>query len=380
MRPSHIPRGIIIQTAAQGLRSRAGRTLLSCLSLVLGVLAILIVDVASTTAERVILRPAELQHGLEGTWALKADGSAQSLQAADHLVHHGQGTAALLATENGAALTNPDGAQVSVTAFSGPLLQIRPFRIESGRWPTDHDQLIPTIALNKAAARFGALTLRPTSGSVPLPVAVVALIDDGDDTPHAWLPLTQLRARAGANPSTILQVLARNPRGTDDAAHRLTAAATTYGLRTDGGAVRVDTIETLTNTLHSTRTIFLIIGGVTLLVGVIGVLNIGLATLKERAEELALRRSLGATRRDVALLVLTESVLVGVLGAAVATCLSWAAFTMALPLVVGGLDTGPFPLRACLVGLAVGALAGLAGGAVPALRAARLPIALVMRA
>jgi hypothetical protein len=45
----------------------------------------------------------------------------------------------------------------------------------------------------------------------------------------------------------------------------------------------VDTVDELAATLDTMRTTFLMVGAVTLLVGVIGILNIGLATLNERA-------------------------------------------------------------------------------------------------
>ncbi|NJQ13472.1 ABC transporter permease [Streptomyces bohaiensis] len=147
-----------------------------------------------------------------------------------------------------------------------------------------------------------------------------------------------------------------------------------------GAIVRVDTVDDLASTLSMLRGIFFGVGAITLTVGVIGVLNIGLASLRERAEELALRRALGARRLDVAILVLAESVLSGLLGAATAIAGATGLFYALVPALWGSAGNVGFPLSAGVAGLAAGVLAGLAGGAVPALRAARLPIATVMRA
>ncbi|WP_338320394.1 ABC transporter permease [Streptomyces lonarensis] len=205
-------------------------------------------------------------------------------------------------------------------------------------------------------------------------------MDDGDDLPRAWVPLPEIQARAGSAPQAQLQILARTPTGSGAARDVLARATESHAVPLTGAIVRVDTVDDLASTLAMLRGIFFGVGAITLTVGVIGVLNIGLASLRERAEELALRRALGARRSDVAILVLAESVLIGLLGAATAIAGATGLFHTLVPALWGSAGNVGFPLSAGFAGLAAGALAGLAGGAVPALRAARLPIATVMRA
>ena len=115
--------------------------------------------------------------------------------------------------------------------------------------------------------------------------------------------------------------------------------------------------------------LFLILGGVSLLVGAIGIANVTLVSVIERTGEIGLRRALGASRRHVAQQFLLESTSVGfvggVLGASLGTLVVVAvsAFQQWTPV----LD----PLTPFLAPV-VGGLTGLVSGTYPALRAARL--------
>ncbi|MCM8555976.1 ABC transporter permease [Streptomyces sp. STCH 565 A] len=374
--------GPLFGSALQSIRSKAGRAALSCLSLVLGVLSIVVVEVASSIAAQVVLQPAELQQGRSNTWEITAQATPQSIQAASSVMRQWPGDAALLVTDQSVVVhASATGQHLQVNTYAGRLRSIRPFPVLHGKWPTDRPTLTPALAVNKAASALGDLRIQPTPGSPSLPVHVSAVVDDGSSTPQIWIPLQQLRSRAGAEAEATIHVIARlDDNHAASIQSRLNSTSDALGLRTNGAAQRVDTVDELAATLDTMRTTFLIVGGVTLLVGVIGILNIGLATLSERAEEFALRRSLGATRGDVAVLVLAESMMIGLLGATTASGVSWALYKTAIPVIADGVEPDAFPLQACIVGLAVGAGAGLLGGAIPAFRAARLPIAVVMRA
>jgi macrolide transport system ATP-binding/permease protein len=115
--------------------------------------------------------------------------------------------------------------------------------------------------------------------------------------------------------------------------------------------------------------LFLMLGGVSLLVGAIGIANVTLVSVMERTGEIGLRRALGATRRHIAMQFLLESsamgLVGGILGASIGTLLvvgvaAYQDWTPVLdPLV---------PFAAPLLG----ALVGLISGTYPALRASRL--------
>jgi putative ABC transport system permease protein len=110
---------------------------------------------------------------------------------------------------------------------------------------------------------------------------------------------------------------------------------------------------------------------------------VGLATVGERVEEFALRRAVGTPRTLLAGIVLAETLLTGLLTAAAAIATGALALRIASGLAGSSepmLHDVRFPWQAGVAGVIAGLVAGLLGGFVPALRAARIPIASVMRA
>jgi putative ABC transport system permease protein len=115
--------------------------------------------------------------------------------------------------------------------------------------------------------------------------------------------------------------------------------------------------------------LFLGLGAVALLVGGVGVANIMVISVLERRQEIGLRRALGATRRQIRLQFLTESVTLSLLGGlagvllGLTTSLAYAAYR-GWPLVL--------PAEALAGGVLAAVTIGAAAGLYPARRAARL--------
>ena len=115
--------------------------------------------------------------------------------------------------------------------------------------------------------------------------------------------------------------------------------------------------------------LFILLGGLSLIVGAIGIANITLVSVMERTGEIGLRRSIGATREHIAAQFLLESTSIGIVGGILG-----ASFGILVVVVVSAyqswtpvLDPAA-PFLAPLVGGAI----GLVAGTYPALRAARL--------
>jgi macrolide transport system ATP-binding/permease protein len=114
---------------------------------------------------------------------------------------------------------------------------------------------------------------------------------------------------------------------------------------------------------------FLMLGGLSLVVGAIGIANITLVGVMERTGEIGLRRAVGATRTHIATQFLLESASMGVIGGIIGASIgvlivvAVSAYQVWTPV----LDPAA-PVLAPLIGGGI----GLLSGTYPALRAARL--------
>jgi len=129
-----------------------------------------------------------------------------------------------------------------------------------------------------------------------------------------------------------------------------------------------------------TRILFTVIPAVVcigIVVGGIVIMNIMLMTVNERTREIGLRKSLGATRRDIRRQFLVEAATLSFCGGVLGVAAGWG-----LALLVA--SATPLPARITLwsvsVALAVGAGTGLLFGVYPATRAARLDPITALRA
>ncbi|MFI9010837.1 ABC transporter permease [Actinosynnema sp. NPDC053489] len=420
----------------QGIRARKLRTFLSMVSLFLGVLAVVVVQAGAEVANRAVLADVELSQGKDGTRQIYLSPEGRNVPVALDVVGGRADAVAVTSVravigEPGVKPVNEGGGPVDeVGGYSGPRMTcdrsgchevddgtagappgqaielqlvgltgdirpFRPFRPARGGWLdfTGEPSLAPRLVLNQHAAeaftRYHVPAEMRVDGATANPTPrFVGVVDDGGYQPTAYVRADELMnwvpvARVGGDASGPgLQVLLAPT--ADEVEHTLRARLVAAGTPADSIHVNtVSTVERRSTELALLRWIFLGMAALVLLIGVAGILNVGLATVGERVEEFALRRAVGTPRLLLAGIVLAETLLTGLLTAALAIGvgvvglqLALAAFGSRYP----ALEGTAFPWQAGVAGVVAGLVAGVLGGLVPALRAARIPIAAVMRA
>lgn len=152
-----------------------------------------------------------------------------------------------------------------------------------------------------------------------------------------------------------------------------------------GGAFEVKTgadmakeiADQFKSVLDGLNKVLLGFGGVALFVGVFLILNIFSITVAQRTKELALARALGASKRQMIGSVLTEALIVGVVGAVAGLGagigVGWILSTVAAGMTSLPLAPIAVPSSAVIAAVSVGIVITTVAALLPALRASRVP-------
>ena len=121
------------------------------------------------------------------------------------------------------------------------------------------------------------------------------------------------------------------------------------------------------------------VGGIMGLGAVFGALNTMYSAISTRATEIATLRAIGFGAAAVVVSVFAEALVLTLIGAALGACLAWALFGGIV--VVSDAYIYTLVVKPSLVALGIvwAVLTGVVGGLFPAIRAARLPVATVLR-
>ena len=111
------------------------------------------------------------------------------------------------------------------------------------------------------------------------------------------------------------------------------------------------------------------IASISLIVGGIGLFSTLLISINERMKEIGIRKSIGATDRDIFLLFILEAITLSLLGALVGILLS----TLLVKVITVALKFSfPVPIEGILLGLAFSLFIGFASGIYPAYKASKI--------
>jgi putative ABC transport system permease protein len=383
------------------VRVHKARVVLSLVGVFLAVLAMTTVTALGQIVAQVQQEQAEASGGRTATIAVQAydpmtgslpqeewDAGVQALVA-----RYGMPEEAVATTAYGQALYRlPGGTQavdtIRVSPSYGPLHRIEPVQ---GRWfrTGDRQSLSPALVVNEdflGLLGVADLSSHPTvviGGPQPVLATVVGVARWNSGYPTVY----RIDSSAGDGAAATGSAGYWSPPSLElwvpsDQADDVTAAVQTdLGQLLPGADVMANRQdpENLEDTIAQLRLAVRAAGLVVLALGGLGVLNIGLVTVRQRIREIGVRRSFGATSARVFSAVVLESVVATALAGLAAVALS-VAIVRNLPLedwLGGGIplaDAPGFPVSAAIEGLvaatAVGALAGL----VPALIAVRVKV------
>lgn len=288
-----------------------------------------------------------------------------------------------------------------VYAVDPELLDVMGAPMVAGRWlqPEDSTSAAVPVVLSKALATQLRDVEHPTLESllgsvirdeelVQQPLVVVGVVGDNAVTGVLGQPgagFVPFEARSRFSPTRergkVTAMAVTEPAAAERIADR--AAGDARALLTQAGfsrpavsGERIDEAGALAGTLRLLNLVLLGIAVVTMGLGAIGVLNVSLMTVRQRVREFGLRRAVGARPRDLAVLVLCESVLVTLIGGMVGVGLAMLVGLVLILVGVEGVGDLGFVgiLRPAALGLLVAVATGVAGGLLPALRSVRLSV------
>ena len=199
----------------------------------------------------------------------------------------------------------------------------------------------------------------------------------------AMLPFTSFEALYGRRQTTVISVKMPDGGSVADGMQRAEEAMRIAHRLRPGEAndFTVDTADALVTFWENlTRVLFTVIPAVVVIgivVGGIVIMNIMLMSVNERTREIGVRKSLGATRRDIRRQFLAEAVTLSLAGGALGLLAG-----AAMAGLIGAIS--PLPARvtpwSVAVALGLGASVGVVFGVYPATRAARLDPIVALRA
>jgi putative ABC transport system permease protein len=300
-------------------------------------------------------------------------------------------------TTSGIASYGSRNTNTSIVGTTPGFLTVRSFEIAQGRFLSDLDQrsngLVVVLGETLAERLFDDQS--PIGKQVRIQnitFEVVGLLKkkgsslglDYDDA--VMIPITTLASRIVGRTSpygidvTFISISANNQAAMETAEFQITnLLRLRHGITgsDDFFIQSQDTLLGIANTITSALTLMLAaIASISLFVGGIGIMNIMLVSVRERTQEIGLRKAIGATQKDILSQFLIEAVILSALGGLVGTGLGVSGIFLIA--AFSPFEAG-VSVVAVLVAVGVSGSIGLFFGVVPARQAAQLDPIVALR-
>lgn len=265
----------------------------------------------------------------------------------------------------------PPGEDVSAIYYK--------FEVTRGRVLTREDAEAKVAVIGEQVAQRSRLelgeTLRLNSRSV-FEIVGIAKSEGGLIDNAILVPIRPLQEAIGIDDrATFLALDLAEPGAAAATAERLSADYPELGFQTRG-----DVLGVIEEGIRITDVVRLGISAIALIVGAIAVANTMVMSVIERTREFGVVRAIGAKPNFLFRLVLTEAVVLSVIGAFFGVALGRLGMIVVNNIAndLIGLDVAALTVRLVLFAIAVAIFMGLVSGLLPAFRAARIPIAVAM--
>ena len=390
------------KVALRGLRARPLRTILTAMSVVLGVAMISGTYVLTDTIDKsfsevfsqanagtdVVVSPRSADEDFESSAAPLDEGLVRRLRAVDGVAAAAGGVQGEVSLRNAQGDTVGGDTTLVLSHQPGPLDS---FEFVAGRPPRAAGEL----ALSAKAFKDEGLKLGDTvsvvgdEGARPFQVVGSATFGDVDTVagfPAAIVTLPSAQALTG-RPGEVDTISIAGEAGAVPARLRSSIAGALSGERVEvrtGAQDAAQQTADLEEQFGFIRTALLVFGGIALFVGAFVIYNTFTITVAQRTRELALLRTLGASRRQVLRSVVLEAGLIGLL----ASLLGLLGGLLLAPGLRGLMKAAGADLpatasvvatRTIVVALVVGVLVTVLASIVPALRATRIAPIIALR-